>query len=187
MSQMVEPLALPTPLYRRVREVLLLALFAALAFSISCSESLLALLVLLVVPWVTVTHTFGRGHWLARAARESWRDSEALRHHPLTPPLLAFVALSLLSALFSGDAGWSLWVARDTLRITTFYLMLWYTRDAAHALKLWTAFLVVLTAMATYGLGQAYLCGVRPGLVPADWLARVCIHTSAGSPKNSSI
>jgi O-antigen ligase len=170
------PLPQPPPPLKRIGDVLLVAFFAALGFSISCSQSLMALLV--VLPWVAAARGFGRGHWLGGAARAVWQESASLRRHPMTRPFLVLAALTILSALFSGDAGWSLWVARDTLRIATFYLALWYTRDSAHALRLWTGFLVVLTVMATYGLTQAYLCGARPGLVPAGWLTQVCVHTS---------
>ncbi|MGH7319082.1 MAG: O-antigen ligase family protein, partial [Candidatus Rokuibacteriota bacterium] len=94
------------------------------------------------------------------------------------PPLLSLTGLTLLSALFSGDAGWSLWIARDTLRMTTFYLVLWYTRDSAHALRLWKGFLVALTVMACYGLAQAYLCGGQLVFVPETWSAEICTHPS---------
>ncbi len=180
MTSVAESLPLPQspPLFKWAREFALVGFFAALGFSISFSESLLAFLFLLVLPWVTAVRTFGHGRWLAGVTREIWDDSAPLRRHPLTPPFLFYAGLSVLSAGLSGDPGWSLWIARDTLRITTFYLVLWYTRDSAHALRLWTGFLLVLTVMAAYGLGQAYLCGVRPGFVPAGWLDQVCLHTS---------
>jgi O-antigen ligase len=164
------PLPEPPPLLKRVGDGLLVAFFAALGFSISCSQSLLALLV--VLPWVAAARGWGE------SVGAIWQEMAPLRHHPLTPPFLVLTALTLASAVFSGDAGWSLWVARDTLRIATFYLVLWYTRDSAHALRLWTGFLIVLTVMASYGLTQAYLCGARPGVVPAGWLNQLCVHTS---------
>ena len=43
-------------------------------------------------------------------------------------------------------------------------------------MRLWQAFLVTLSLMAAYGLGQAYLCGTRPGWVPAAWLSEICTH-----------
>jgi O-antigen ligase len=43
-------------------------------------------------------------------------------------------------------------------------------------MRLWHAFLVVLTLMAAYGLAQAYLCGVRPAAFPAGLLAEICRH-----------
>ena len=99
-----------------------------------------------------------------------------MRRHPLTPPFLAFAGLTLLSAAFSGNPGWSFWIARDLLRIATFYVVLLCTRDSRHAMRLWQAFLAALSLMAAYGLGQAYLCGSRPAAVPAAWLSEICTH-----------
>ncbi len=179
MTDLVQPLPLS-----RTREVLpmardgaLAAFFVALAFSISASQILLTLLFLLVLPWGSALRTLGAPRWLGNLAREIWTDAEPLRRHPLTRPLLALTGLSLLSAAFSGDPGWSLWIARDTLRMATFYLVLWYTRDSTHALRLWQGFLVVLTLMAGYGLAQAYICGTRSGL-PEAWLVAICTHPS---------
>ena len=174
--------SLPWPRRRpgawNLREAALAAFFAALACSISFSQILLSLLLVLVLPWSDAVRTFGGRGWLAGLAREMWTDAGPLRRHPLTVPFLAYAALSILSALFSGDPGGSLWLARDVLRITTFYVVLWYTRDAGHALRLWTGFLVVLTVMAAYGLVQAYFCGETAGALPGSWLAHVCPHPS---------
>jgi len=178
VTGLAQPLPLPRPreLFPLVREALLTAFFVTLAFSISASQTLLALLFLLVLPWGSAIRGLGTRHWLAAVAREIWTDAEPLRRHPLTPPLLALTGLTILSAALSGDPGWSLWISRDTLRITTFYLVLWYTRDSTHALRLWQGFLVVLTLMACYGLVQAYTCATRPGFLPEAWLADVCTH-----------
>ncbi len=179
MSTVAAPFLLPgRPAAWRLRKVLLAGFFVALACSISFSQSFLAALFVLVLPWSSVVRSYGRRGWLAGIAREIWIDAEPLRRHPLTPPFLAYTALSILSAVFSGDPGGSLWLARDVLRITTFFLVFWYTRDAVHAFRLWTGFLAVLTVMAAYGLVQAYLCGGQPGDVPAGWLAQVCPHPS---------
>jgi O-antigen ligase len=157
--------SVPLPGFRArlplLRDRLLAAFFVALAFSISISQALLVAL-LLVVPWTR--------------ARRLWLAAAPLRQHPLTLPFAVFAGLTILSALVSGDPGGSLWMARDLLRIATFYLVLAYTRDATHAWRLWTGFLVVLTVMAAYGLTQVYLCG--PGVVPESWLAQVCPHRS---------
>jgi O-antigen ligase len=165
VSGIAAPLPLPglRPRLPALRDRLLAAFFVALAFSISVSQALLVALVL-VVPW---TH-----------ARRLWEAAAPLRRHPLTSPFAAFAGLTLLSALLSGDPGGSLWMARDVLRLATFYLVLAYTRDAGHAWRLWTGFLVVLTLMAGYGLVQVYLCGAGPELLPESWLARVCPHRS---------
>jgi putative inorganic carbon (HCO3(-)) transporter len=156
------------------RDGALRVFFVALACSISLTQILLAALFVLAVPWAGRPARPARPGGLlaalgaARGARAAW--------HPLTPPLLAFVAWTLVSAAFSGNPGWSFWIARDVLRVATFYLVLAYTRDGRHAVRLWQGFLVALTLMAAYGLVQAYLCGARPQVVPAEWLGEICIH-----------
>jgi O-antigen ligase len=164
----------PGPL---LREGLLAAFFVALAFSVSASQSLLALLILVALPWAG-TRSAGADTPLARGVRALWADTASLRKNPLTPPFLWLTALTLASAALSGDPGWSLWIARDTLRIATFYVVLRLTRDSSHALRLWQGFLIVLTIMACYGLAQAYLCGARPDVLPAAWLDGICTHPS---------
>ena len=131
--------------------------FVAMACSISVSEGLLAVLCVLVLA-------------SSRSALGS------LRRHPLTPPFLTFAALTLLSATFSGNPGWSFWIARDLLRIATFYVVLLCTRGSRHAVRLWQAFSVTLSLMATYGLVQAYLCSMRPASVSMAWLSEICTH-----------
>jgi O-antigen ligase len=155
-----------------VRDGLLAAFFVALAVSISASQILLALLALATL----LAGAARPAEAAAGAAAVRARDD--LRRHPLTPPLLAFAALTVLSALTSGDPGWSLWIARDLLRIGVFYLVLVATRDADHAVRLWQGFLLALTAMAGYGLLQAWLCRSHAGLLPAFLLAEVCVHPS---------
>ena len=153
-----------------VRDGALLGFFVAMACSISVSQALLATLCVLVVVWPPFPAR------QAGAAAPPWIDLASLRAHPLTRPFAAFAGLTLLSAAFSGNPGWSFWIARDLLRIATFYVVLLATRDSRHAMRLWQAFLVALSLMATYGLGQAYLCGTRPGWVPAAVLSEVCTH-----------
>jgi putative inorganic carbon (HCO3(-)) transporter len=154
------------------RDSALMAFFASLAFSISASQGFLALLCLLLLASPAVT----AGPAATGPAAGAWGDLASLRRHPLTPPFVAFGAVTLLSAVFSGNPGWSFWIARDLLRIATFPVVLLCTRDTRHAGRLWRVFLVALTLMAAYGLGQAYLCGARPAAVPAAWLADVCTH-----------
>jgi O-antigen ligase len=149
-----------------------------MSFSISLSQLLLTLLVVLVVPWTDGVGGHVRTSGFRHLGSQLWSDTATLRRHPLTPPFLLLVALTLLSAAFSGNPGWSFWMARDTLRIATFYLVLWYTRDSAHALRLWQGFLVALTVMACYGLAQAYLCGTPTGLLPPEWVTAICPHPS---------
>jgi putative inorganic carbon (HCO3(-)) transporter len=155
--------------------------FVAMACSISLTQGLLALLCVLALLPVGSAGWAGRlGASATRAgappAAGAWRDLGSLRRHPLTPPFLTFAGLTLLSAAFSGNPGWSFWIARDLLRIATFYLVLLCTRDTRHAIRLWQAFLVALSLMAAYGLGQAYVCGSRPTFMPTAWLSEICTH-----------
>jgi O-antigen ligase len=160
-----------------LRDGALLAFFVAMACSISASQGLLALLLVLVLASPALVRQPAAGpDGAAEPVVGAWTDVASLRRHPLTAPFLAYVGITLLSAAFSGNPGWSFWIARDLLRIATFYLVLVCTHDSRHAMRLWQAFLVVLTLMATYGLGQAYLCGARPAAVPAAWLAEICRH-----------
>jgi O-antigen ligase len=156
---------------------MLTAFFVALAVSISASEILLASLVLLVLPWRPLVRLWGNVPGLPAGARAVWTAAEPLRRHPLTPPFVCWAGLTLLSAAFSGDPSWSLWIARDVLRITTFYVVMAGIRDVAHASRLWQAFLLTLALMAAYGLAQAVVCH-HLGARPAGWLARLCSHPS---------
>jgi O-antigen ligase len=157
-----------------LRDTVLMAFFVAMACSISASQGLLALLLVLVLASPAMVRPSTTE---APVGAEPWSTVASLRQHPLTRPFVAFVALTLLSAAFSGNPGWSFWIARDLLRIATFFLVLLATHDSRHAMRLWQAFLVVLTLMAAYGLAQAYLCGVRPAMMPAAWLGEICRHS----------
>ena len=180
MNGLAEPHPLPISRSREVvpllREGCLTALFVAMAFSISATQILLALLVVLGVPWGAAAHALGAGAGLGGAARALWAASAELRRHPLSRPFACFAALTLLSALSSGDPLWSLWIARTLVRITIFYVLLAWTRDSAHAFRLWQGFLVVLTAMACYGLAQAWICGARTSILPESWVADICLQ-----------
>jgi O-antigen ligase len=160
------------------RDGVLLGFFVALACSISLSQGLLALLAGLVLasPGMVGRPRGAAGQAAAPPVADTWTDLASLRRHPLTPPFTAYAALTLLSAAFSGNPGWSFWIARDLLRIATFYLVLLCTHDSRHAVRLWQAFLATLSLMAAYGLGQAYLCGTRPASVPAAWVSDICTH-----------
>jgi O-antigen ligase len=153
----------------------LAAFFVALACSISLAQALLAVLVLLVATGLARAARPGAAG-VAPRSPAAWASAGALRWHPLTAPMAAFVGWTLLSAAFSGNPGWSFWIARDVLRAATFVVVLAATRDAGHATRLWHGFLGALTVMAAYGLGQAYVCGGRSALVPAAWLAEICTH-----------
>jgi O-antigen ligase len=169
----------PRPRLADLRDGALAAFFVALSFSISLSQVLLAALVVMLPAW-SVARGAGRAGG-AGIGRSLWVELEALRRHPLTRPFLVFSALTLLSALLSGDAAGSLWVARDLLRIATFYVVLASIRDASHAERAWTGFLIGVTVMAVYGLGQVYLCGQQPTPLPDALVAHVCPHRSRAS------
>src|SRR5262249_21975285 len=160
------------------RDGLLMGFFVAMACSISLSQGLLALLCAVVLASPRTVGRLGgaatRGG-VAEAA-EPWSELASLRRHPLTPPFLTYAALTVLSATFSGNPGWSFWIARDLLRIATFYVVLLCTRDSRHAVRLWQAFVATLSLMATYGLGQAYLCGTHPASVSTAWVSTICTH-----------
>lgn len=163
----------PLPLHRSrgwwsvLSDGALVALFVALACSISASQALLAALCALALARPAAVPAIP-GAGLRDLAARVWRQ-------PMAPPFAVFAALTLLSASFSGNPGWSFWIARDLLRIGAFYVVLHYTRGASHALRLWYVFLLTLTLMAAYGLGQAYLCTVRPDVL-GSWIQDVCTH-----------
>jgi O-antigen ligase len=161
-----------------LRDGLLAAFLVALAVSISASQILLAVLFVVAVPWPALGRALGAGGPRAGLAA-LWNETAWIRRQPLTAPFAVLATLTLLSALLSGDAGYSLSIAiRHTLRIATFYLVLHYTRDTAHAGRVWLAFVAVLTLMAAYGLAQAYLCRFRPAALPEAWLGEICVHAS---------
>jgi O-antigen ligase len=161
-----------------LRDAVLMAFFVAMACSISASQGLLALLLVLVLVSPAIVKPSATASPVgAKPTAAPWSTVAALRQHPLTRPFLAYIAITLLSAAFSGNPGWSFWIARDLLRIATFYLVLLCTHNSRHAMRLWQAFLAVLVLMAAYGLVQAYLCGVRPAAVPAAWLGEICRHS----------
>jgi O-antigen ligase len=165
---------------RLARDGALTAFFVALAFSISLSQALLAILCVLVLASPDLV-TWSRAAPARKAegpGAERWDDLASLSRHPLTRPFLVFAGLTLLSAAFSGNPGWSFWIARSLLLVATFGVVLLCTRGARQSVGLWKSFLVTLTVMAIYGLGQGYLCGTRPAAVPTAWLLEVCTHAT---------
>src|SRR5262245_53713347 len=72
------------------RDGALMAFFVSMAFSISASQGLLALLCVLVLASPTLVSRPGSA---PIAAAETWEDLASLRRHPLTPPFLAFAGL----------------------------------------------------------------------------------------------
>jgi O-antigen ligase len=152
-----------------------------MAVSISASQILLTLLFVLTLPWARGVRLVNGGNEPRIRVFARWAGATRLHRQPLTPPFLLLIGLTLLSAALSGDPGWSLWIARSTLLVATFYLVLWSTRDASHAARVWQGFLVALTIMAGYGLLQAGVCRARPPLGPNAWLHRLCTHPQRAS------
>ncbi|MGH7321194.1 MAG: hypothetical protein ACRELA_16420, partial [Candidatus Rokuibacteriota bacterium] len=76
MTGVARPLWLSRPRvsFPAIREWLLAAFFIALAFSISASQILLALLFLLVLPWRSALRSAGGPRWIRDLAREIWVD-----------------------------------------------------------------------------------------------------------------
>ena len=158
------------------RDGALLALFAALAFSISLSQLLVAALSVLLLPWRGAPGAAGGTATSVALLPRLLAAGERARRHPLTPPLAAYAGWTLLSAALSGNPGWSFWIARDLLRAAVLYLVLAGTHDGRHAVRLWQAFLAALTLMAGYGLVQAYVCAAGPTGGLAGWAGALCTH-----------
>jgi len=140
------------------RDLLLFVFFVSLAGSISAAQIALTLLFLAALP-------------------ELWRRRATLLGLPLLGPFGALAGATLLAALRSGAVGWSLWESKDLLLIAAFYLVLVLVRDAEQATWLVAAFLLAVSAMALYGLGQVWLCHARPPALEGAWLERLCRTT----------
>ena len=138
-----------------VRRFLLGAFVVGLGFSITLSETALALLTLL---------------WLWRL-----RDPEVRRAQvwPLWAPVLAFSVVSVISALASGHAVHGLLASKGVLLAATLFV----TADAlpgSHAADRFLSALAVVSAgAALVGLVQVGLC---PGPEPVDWWPRFIYH-----------
>jgi len=138
-----------------LRRVLLGAFVVGLGFSITLSETALALLTLL---------------WLWRL-----RDAEARRAQawPLWAPVLAFSALSLLSALVSGHAAQSLVACKGLLLASALYVTADALPDGLSADRFLSALAVAAAGAGLVGLVQVGLC---PGPAPVDWWPRFIYH-----------
>jgi O-antigen ligase len=138
-----------------LRRVLLGSFVVGLGFSITLSETALALLTLL---------------WLWRL-----RDAEARRAQvwPLWAPVLAFSGLSLVSALASGHAAQSLLASKGLLLASALYVTADALPDGSAADRFLWALAVVSAGAALVGLVQVGLC---PGPEPVDWWPRFIYH-----------
>jgi len=138
-----------------LRRALLAAFVLGLGFSITLSETALALLTLV---------------WLGRLRDPDYRRAASW---PLVAPVTAFVAATLLSALVSGHPATGLPASRGLLLI----LALYATADALPGVEAADRFLsalaVVAAAAALMGLLQVGFC---PQPEPSDGLARWFFH-----------
>ena len=137
------------------QRVLLACFVLGLGFSITLSETTLALLTLL---------------WLWRLRDREYRRRASW---PLAAPVMAFTAATLLSALLSLDAGASLLDSKLLLLVLALYVTADALPGAEAADQLLSALAVVATAAAVMGLLQVGLC---PEPAPSGGLARWFFH-----------
>jgi O-antigen ligase len=140
-----------------VRGVLLGAFVAGLGLSITLAESALALLTLL---------------WLWRLRDPAVR---AAARWPLAAPVLAFGAVTLLSALLSGDPLASLEASKGLLLVAALYVTADALREPGAADRFLLGLTLAATVAAVVGLLQVGLCppGDAP-LVRPRWLYHRC-------------
>ena len=135
---------------------LLTAFVVGLGFSITLSETALAFLTLL---------------WLIRLRTPAGR---AEARWPLGPPVAAFSAVTLLSALASGHPGEALMASKGLLLVAALYVTAGMLRDGAEADRFLAGLTAVLTVAAVIGLLQVGVCpGPAPDRTPR-WLYHRC-------------
>ena len=123
----------------RLRRILLPTFAIGLAFSITLSETALAMLALRLI-WRGVS---------GRARLDGW---------PLACPFAAWIAVSLVAVALSGRPIESLVAAKGLLLIVTFYVMLDALPDTAAADRFMGGLLVLLAIVALFGIAQVALC-----------------------------
>ncbi len=123
----------------RPRRILLAAFAIGLAFSITLSETALAVLALRLI-WRCVS---------GRARLDGW---------PLAWPFAAWIAVSLVAVALSGRPLESLVAAKGLLLIVTFYVMLDALPDTAAADRFMGGLLVLVAIVALFGIAQVALC-----------------------------
>lgn len=140
-----------------VRGVLLGAFVAGLGVSITLAESALALLTL---------HLLWRLRDPAERAAARW---------PLWPPVLVFSAVTILSALLSGDPAASLESAKGLLLVAALYVTADAVRTPAAAGRFLFGLALAATVAAVVGLLQVGVCP-GPGVPVAGprWLYHRC-------------
>lgn len=140
-----------------VRGVLLGAFVAGLGVSITLAETALALLTL---------HLLWRLRDPAARAAARW---------PLWPPVLAFSAVSILSALLSGHPAASLEAAKGLLLVAALYVTVDAVRDPEAAGRLLFGLTLAATVAAVVGLLQVGLCpGPDAPAAGPRWLYHRC-------------
>ncbi len=140
-----------------VRGVLLGAFIAGLGVSISLAETALALLTL---------HLLWRLRDPAERAAARW---------PLWPPVLAFSALTILSALLSGHPVASLESAKGLLLVAALYVTADAVRDPVTAGRFLFGVTLAATVAAVVGLLQVGLCpGLNAPAAGPRWLYHRC-------------
>jgi len=138
-----------------LHRVLLGAFVLGLGFSITLSETALTLLTFL---------------WLWRLRDPGYRRAASW---PLLGPLLAWTAVSLLSAVSSGHAGPSLLACKELLLALTLYVIVDALKSPEAADRFLSLLAVTVAAAALVGLVQVGLC---PRPEPSEGLARWFFH-----------
>ncbi|HLC43372.1 MAG TPA: O-antigen ligase family protein [Methylomirabilota bacterium] len=124
----------------RAAPVLLAIFLLALTVSISAAQLTLGLLT------------------IAELCRLTQYGRRAAYRLPLLAPLLAFVAVTMLSAAFSLEPRRAFFEAKDLLLIVTFYLAVNGVDDETRGLKLLRWFFVAVVIISLYGLLQIVAC-----------------------------
>jgi putative inorganic carbon (HCO3(-)) transporter len=139
------------------RRALLAAFVLGLGFSITLAQAALALLTLL---------------WLGRLCGRETR--EAVRW-PLWRPVLAFGAVSVMSALFAPYPGESLVACKKLLLVAAFYVLADELDSAEHAERFLSALALSVAGAAAVGLLQVSLCpGPEADYGTPAWLYHRC-------------
>ena len=140
-----------------VRGGLLAAFVAGLGLSITLAETALALLTL---------------HLLWRAREPAGR---AAARWPLLPPVLAFSAVTVLSALLSGQARASLEASKGLLLVATLYVLVDALRPPAAANRFLVGLALAAGVAAAVGLLQVGVCpGMAGEAASPRWLYHRC-------------
>jgi O-antigen ligase len=138
-----------------LRRALLIAFALGLGFSITLSETSLTLLTLC---------------WLWSLRDAEYRQTAGW---PLAAPVLAWVAVTLCSALASGQPQASLLASKDLLLLAALYVSADALPGSVAADRFLSTLAVIIAAAALMGLVQVGLC---PALPPNHGLARWFFH-----------